>query len=216
MRELQVGMGVAAEKGENFSPFSGHNAPSRSVALLHGVGEKTVRMRAMRRRRALVYSDSVMAAMERENCSECSDWGLIRVRRALQQLLKAHFGRVHHFEFDAVALRFGRERVGRAHRAIFGREAFQQPHSRAGIPMLDRALQRALGSCNHARARRIEGMREFGVALQPTVNGCAPNPNGSARLGYAAALTQQLQQPSPRLPRSPVEPHLRPSPPRAV
>ena len=52
----------------------------------------TIRMRAMRRRGALVYSDSVMAAMERENCSECSDSGLIRVRRALQQLLKAHFG----------------------------------------------------------------------------------------------------------------------------
>jgi len=27
---------------------------------LHGVGEKTIRMRAMRRRRALVYSDSVV------------------------------------------------------------------------------------------------------------------------------------------------------------
>jgi len=79
-----------------------------------------------------------MAAMERENCSECSDSGLIRVRLA-KQLLKAHFGRVHYFEYDAIILRFGRERVGRAHRAIFGREAFQQPHSRAGIPMLDRA-----------------------------------------------------------------------------
>jgi hypothetical protein len=70
--------------------------------------------------------------------------------------------------------------------------------------MLDRALQRALGSSNHARARRIKGMREFGIALQPTVNRRAPNPNGSARLGYAAALTQQLQQPPPRLPCSPL------------
>jgi len=59
-------MGVAAEKEDNLSSFSGHQATSRSVALLHGVGEKTIRMRAMRRRRALVYSDSVMAAMERE------------------------------------------------------------------------------------------------------------------------------------------------------
>ena len=59
-------MGVAAEKEDNLSSFSGSAATSRYVALLHGVGEKTIRMRAMRRRRALVYSDSVMAAMERE------------------------------------------------------------------------------------------------------------------------------------------------------
>ena len=209
-------MGVAAEKEDNLSSFSGHQATARYVGDMFGVSEKTIRMRAMRRRRALVYSDSVMAAMERENCSECSDWGLIRVRRALQQLLKAHFRRVHHFKFEAVALRFVRERVGRAHRAIFGRKPFQQPHSRAGIPMLDRALQRALGSRNHARARHVQRVREFGIALQPTVNGCAPNPNGSARLRDTTALAQQLQQPSPRLPRSPVEPHLRPSPPRAV
>jgi hypothetical protein len=64
-------MGVAAEKEVKFTSFSGGNAPSRSVALLHGVGEMTavllakdaIRMRAMRRRGALVYSDSVMAAM---------------------------------------------------------------------------------------------------------------------------------------------------------
>ena len=60
MRELQVGMGVAAEKGDKLSPFSGGNAPSRYVALLHGVGEKTVRMRAMRRRETTVYRDSVV------------------------------------------------------------------------------------------------------------------------------------------------------------
>jgi hypothetical protein len=41
MRELQVGMGVAAEKDANFASFSGHNAPSRYAALLHGVGEMT-------------------------------------------------------------------------------------------------------------------------------------------------------------------------------
>ena len=67
-----MGMGVAAEKGEKFSPFSGHNATARYVGDMFGVSEKPVRMRAMRRRAALVYSDSVMAAMERENCSECS------------------------------------------------------------------------------------------------------------------------------------------------
>jgi hypothetical protein len=49
MRELQVGMGVAAENKVNFTLFSGH--------------KMTIRMRAMRRRGALVYSDSVMAAM---------------------------------------------------------------------------------------------------------------------------------------------------------
>jgi len=53
-------MGVAAEKEVNFTSFSGgHNAPSRSVALLHGVGEMTIRMRAMRHREAMVYRDRV-------------------------------------------------------------------------------------------------------------------------------------------------------------
>jgi hypothetical protein len=33
----------SAEKGDNLSPFSGHNATSRYVASLHGVNEKTVR-----------------------------------------------------------------------------------------------------------------------------------------------------------------------------
>jgi hypothetical protein len=59
-------MGVAAEKEDNLSSFSGHQATARYVALLHGVGEMTIRIRAMRRREATVYSDSVVAAMERE------------------------------------------------------------------------------------------------------------------------------------------------------
>ena len=66
MALLQVGMGVAAEKGEKFSPFSGHNATARQLGEIFGVGEKTIRIRGMRHRAALVYSDSVMAAMERE------------------------------------------------------------------------------------------------------------------------------------------------------
>ena len=61
-----MGVGVAAEKGDNLSPFSGSNATARHVGGMFGVGEMTIRMRAMRHRAALVYSDSVMAAMERE------------------------------------------------------------------------------------------------------------------------------------------------------
>jgi hypothetical protein len=59
-------MGVAAEKEVKFTSFSGH--------------KMTIRMRAMRRRRALVYSDSVMAAMER------GPWGQI-VPRDRQSLV---------------------------------------------------------------------------------------------------------------------------------
>ena len=38
------GWGLPLKKGDNLSPFSGHHATSRSMALLHGVGEKTVRL----------------------------------------------------------------------------------------------------------------------------------------------------------------------------
>ena len=55
-----MGVGVAAENKVKFTLFSGGNAPSRSVALLHGVGEMTIRMRAMRRHHALVYPDSAV------------------------------------------------------------------------------------------------------------------------------------------------------------
>ena len=77
-RELQVGWGLPSpEKEVKLTSFSGHNAPSRSVAL-HGVGEKTavllakdaIRIRGMRRRAAMVYSDSVVAAMERGLCGK--------------------------------------------------------------------------------------------------------------------------------------------------
>ena len=59
-------MGVAAEKEVKLTSFSGGNATARYVGDMFGVGEMTIRMRAMRHRAALVYSDSVMAAMERE------------------------------------------------------------------------------------------------------------------------------------------------------
>jgi hypothetical protein len=48
-------MGVAAEKVVKFTTFSGSASTARHVGGMFGVGEMTIRMRAMRRRGALVY-----------------------------------------------------------------------------------------------------------------------------------------------------------------
>jgi len=60
MRELQVGWGLPSDSVANFATMSGSAATARYVGGMFGVGEMTIRMRAMRRREATVYRDSAV------------------------------------------------------------------------------------------------------------------------------------------------------------